>query len=309
MAAPLKDSQSNHSAQLAQLNSILSSLVKHQSVLKLCKTVLSNIVKDPTNPKYQSLNDSKLASKCNPDQYVYLSRFLKLIGFQRQMIQTKTSTFEKTSECRWVYNANHDSINLMNSFLNMVQSQMNAIKTQMLSKQIAVLYPPKMGDLAMENVSFWAKCQNSKDNFHSGSSWGNYYVVLIFVNLLPYQISIHWINRQGNERERGTIVDIGKNVSIFAQLNHPHVIKRPGNVLYGVKDEYLIGYNATIRGVSNNGYHVIFVGGKMAANMIQKKALELIGKAPKDKRVKPIMGPAPSPPRPEDRKGKFWGGR
>eukprot|EP00483_Globobulimina_turgida_P013536 UN13561 len=160
----------------------------------------------------------------------------------------------------------------------------------------------------MDNVQFWAKYQNSKNNFHSGSSWGNYYVVLIFVNLLPYKISIYWINRHGIERERGTIVDIGQNVTIFAQLNHPHVVKRLGNKLYAMKDEYLIGYNATSRGISNNGYHVIFVG-MLPANMVQKKALELIGKAAQYKRVKPRMGPAPSPPRPEDRKGKFWGGR
>ena len=47
----------------------------------------------------------------------------------------------------------------------------------------------------------------------------------------------------------------------------------------------------------------------MHPNQIQKNALEIIKKAPKDNRDPPKMGPAPSPPRPEDRKGKFWGGR
>ena len=76
----------------------------------------------------------------------------------------------------------------------------------------------------------------------------------------------------------------------------------------GVNDEYLIGYNALTRGISNNGYHVIFIG-SIKRNEVQKKALELIGNAAEDKRVKPRMSAAPSPPRPEDRKGKFYGGR
>ena len=80
-------------------------------------------------------------------------------------------------------------------------------------------------------------------------------------------------------------------------------------MLYGVADEYLIGYNPTIRGVSNNGYHVIFVGGDLNGKQIQQKALEMIQKAPADTRTKPVIGAPPTPPRPEDRKGKFYGGR
>merc|ERR1711933_266111 len=127
------------------------------------------------------------------------------------------------------------------------------------------------------------------------------FVVLIFFNCLPFHISIHWINRMGHERKDGTLVESGQSVTIFAQLNHPHVVKRCGNALYGIKDEYLIGYNAHTRGISNKGYHVIFIG-SIKGNTMQKKALELIRNAAEDKRVKPRMGPAPSPPRPEDRK-------
>ena len=92
-------------------------------------------------------------------------------------------------------------------------------------------------------------------------------------------------------------------------MNHPHVVKRLGNKLYGQKDEYLVGYNPQSRGISNNGYHVIYIGSKMPSNHIQRHALSLISTAKVDTRVKPRMGPAPSPPRPEDRKGKFYGGR
>ena len=97
----------------------------------------------------------------------------------------------------------------------MVNSQSQIIKNNALSKQMAVVYPPKMGDLCNENVQKWALWQKSIDNFHSGGSWGNYYVVLIFVNLLPYKVSVHWINRAGRERENGTIIDIGKSVTIL----------------------------------------------------------------------------------------------
>ena len=197
----------------------------------------------------------------------------------------------------------------MNKFLNMILCEMNRIKKNNLSKQVAIVYPPKMGDLCTENVEKWALWQKSVDNFHSGSSWGNYYCTLIFVNLLPYKISIHWINRAGKQRINGTIIDIGKSATIYAQLNHPHVIKRAGNPLYGIKDEYLVGYNATSRGISNNGHHVIFIGSKLPSNKIQQIALDLISKTKPDKRSPPKMGPAPSPPKPEDRKGKFWGGR
>ena len=107
----------NNSNDLSELNSILSSLCKHESVLKLCQKILMNIVRDPTNEKFQSLNDTKLASKCNPDEYVYLSRFLKLIGFQRKMISIQVSSLESSSECRWIYNKN-TNIQLLNKFIN-----------------------------------------------------------------------------------------------------------------------------------------------------------------------------------------------
>ena len=196
----------------------------------------------------------------------------------------------------------------MDQYLNIIHSHINASKQQLSHTQMVTVYPPKMGDLSTQNAQKWALSQRSIDNFHSGSSWGNYFVVLIFYNLLPFQVSIHWINRMGKERKDGTVVDSGESVTIFAQLNHPHVIKRCGNAMYGVNDEYLIGYNAHTRGISNNGYHVIFIG-SIKGNEVQKKALELIANAAEDKRVKPRMGPAPSPPRLEDRKGKFYGGR
>eukprot|EP01084_Bolivina_argentea_P219599 372422_1 len=153
-----------------------------------------------------------------------------------------------------------------------------------------------MGDLITKNVQLWAKGASSTNNFNNrGQNWGNYYVALMFVNLLPYQVSIHWINRCGIERERRSLLDSGRSTCIFAQLCHPHVVKRRGDPIYGIKDEYILGYNATARGLSNNGYHVIFIGGKIHPSMVQKKSLELIKKAPPDKRVPPVMGPAPSP--------------
>ena len=267
--------------------------------------------KDPSNPKYQSLNDTKLAAKCDPDQYVYLSQFLKQIGFQRQTTSTK-HTLESTAEsqCRWTFNPKLNALELLQRYLTMTLTQMNAVQQQYAAhSQMATVYPPKLGDLVTNKVSFWAKAQKSIDNFWSGSSWGNYHCVLIIVNMTADTLSVHWINRCGIEREEGTVVEPRKSVTIFAQLNHPHVIKRRGHALYGIGDEYVVGYNPTARGTTNNGCHVVFVGGKLKGHQVQQKALELIQKAPPDKRVKPTITAAPSPPHPEDRRGKFYGGR
>ena len=110
---------------------------------------------------------------------------------------------------KWIYNANRNSKQLMDQYLNVIHSHMNASKQQLSHTQMATVYPPKMGDLSTQNAQKWALSQRSIDNFHSGSSWGNYFVVLIFCNLLPFQVSIHWINRMGKERKERTLVDSG----------------------------------------------------------------------------------------------------
>ena len=179
-----------------------------------------NPKKDPSNPKFQSLNDTKVASKCDPDQYVYLSQFLKQIGFRRQTTNTQISTLESSSECRWSFNPNANPLELLQRYLAMTLSQLDAVQQQRAFTQHGVVYPPKLGDFSMNNVSFWAKAQRSVNNLWSGSSWGNYHCVLIIANMTGDTLSVHWINRGGVERKQGTIVEPRKTVTIFAQLRY-----------------------------------------------------------------------------------------
>ena len=107
-----------------------------------------------------------------------------------------------------------------------------------------------------------------------------------------------------------------------------------GNVLNDSND-FLGGYNPNIRSIKYNGNHAIVIGNldslKEYFNRLknvdpnnpafrdvnnvnetisaERIGLELIQRAPEDKRQAPTHTPLPTPPQPGDRKGKFWGGR
>ena len=289
---------------MSEMGHVLPHLYKSDVLSKLCTKIIKGLIIDYGKNDFKSLNDNKLSTKCSSNEYISLSNFLKFIGFKRKIIKNNDNNnidISNNIECRWIFEgkSNGISIELLECILN--EMKRNILKTKLSQNNVCQLFPKNAGILQLSNLKLWSISQNSVNNFwNRGTNWGNYQIRLIFMNVFSFPIHIFWINYGGKIRENPTIVHPNKSVTIFSELSHPHIIKN------GYNNELICGYNPKSRG-NINGIHIILCG--QYKGNINSLISTLINKAPKDTRSPPKMGPPPAPPRPEDRRGKFWGGR
>ena len=123
-----------------------------------------------------------------------------------------------------------------------------------------------------------------------------------FSNLTGKDVFVHWVNYIGKVRKDAAKIPPTDVVSVYTELCHPHVIK-------DASGNNILGYEAKSRGPLN-GNHVIFIGKvNVSDDQIARVAQDIVDRAQPDTRQIPTTGPPPPAPRPEDRKGKFYGGR
>lgn len=239
-----------------------------EPVVDLCKKLLKNIIKNPQQPKYRRLKNKAIESRCqSTSEYASVCLFFRHLGFSRD----ETYVF-------W------ELLNPDVLFLTLVISEMQ--KSSFLGgakKNLAEVFPKRLGTLQIGGkVSHWS----AKNNSHSGSSWGNYYVQVSFVNHFNYSMKVQWINYGGKERESSTELAPRRHTTIKAELGHPHTIR---NFL---TNEFICAYNPESRG---EGHHVVILG-ETNAQRRKELFLHVLNVSENDNRTAPVMGGAPPPP-------------
>lgn len=377
---------------LHQFNTtILPGLRKHPQTLTLCRKILRNVLKHPTDKKFQSINDQTVAKKCDSDEYVIVSNFLKFIGFKRSQREEKQNDlFDLGSTVtRWEFqhsnelasfskntnNTNNTTnstnniefIQLLSKILNSLTHESSNIENCQAANNWIQTFPRQEGTLIQggKQCQLWCLKQlgssifSVNNEWNRGTNWGNFYCTINVINLMGYNdiVYIYWINRAGYiARNPTSTLKFGESTNIRAQLGHPHIfmrsrIRRPPNMdltgkVLNNESDFLGGYNPTIRSIKYDGNHCIIIGKvknikeyfvnykynsnnnynqsgygnnfqnvnvnvkNLSINQILEEiAIKLMEKAGKDTREAPRFTPTPTPPRPADRRGKFWGGR
>jgi len=206
--------------------------------------------------------------------------FFREIGFKRD---------EETYE-RWeILDPDIDSLSSILTGLRVARTTQAATQST-----VACVMPANDGKLICDNVEDWVRRQRSKNNRHSGSSWGNYLCQVTFVNHLPYGVKIQWINYGGKERESNHEIPPRTKTTMKTEVNHPHTIRSFQS------DALICCYTATSRG--RGGHHVVFLGedDPNVRNQLYTRYLE---NTPADDRDSGRnLGPPPPPPPPGHRR-------